>query len=131
MMNFSLRRVRVGNVVLGLLMVVGLASAQTTTGTQQRPTSTPYAGDLSIFEYPDRDKKLQIDRVMDLLDITSGKTVADIGAGSGWFTVRAARRTGPQGTVFAEDINPRHIDSINQRTAREKLPHIHALLRTP
>jgi SAM-dependent methyltransferase len=97
----------------------------------QRPTSAPYAGDLSIFEYPDRDKKLQIDRVMDLLDITSGKTVADIGAGSGWFTVRAARRTGPQGTVFAEDINPRYIDSINQRAAREKLPNIRAILGTP
>src|SRR5260370_35110356 len=80
MMNFSLRRVQVGNVVLALLMVVSLASAQTTT--QQRPTSTPYSGDLSIFEYPDRDKKLQIDRVMDLLGITTGKNVADIGAPS-------------------------------------------------
>ena len=97
----------------------------------QRPTSTPYAGDLSIFEYPDRDKKLQIDRVMDLLDITPGKTVADIGAGSGWFTVRAARRTGPQGTVFAEDINPRYIDYISQRAAREKLPNIRTVLGTP
>src|ERR1700724_834764 len=85
------------------------ATAQAAPPPAQRPTSTPYAGDLSIFEYPDRDKKLQIDRVMDLLDITPGKTVADIGAGSGWFTVRAARRTGPQGTVFAEDINPRYI----------------------
>src|SRR5437899_231205 len=59
---------------------------------QSRPTSTPYAGDLSIFEYPDRDKKLQVERVMDLLGIVAGKSVADIGAGSGWFTVRAARR---------------------------------------
>src|SRR5882672_7433314 len=49
--------------------------------TTQRPTSTPYSGDLSIFEYPGRDKKLQIDRVMDLLGITQGKNVADIGAG--------------------------------------------------
>ncbi|HTF45003.1 MAG TPA: hypothetical protein VK641_13930, partial [Terriglobales bacterium] len=67
-MRLSLRRLRLGNVVLALLMVVSLASAQTTT--EQRPTSTPYSGDLSIFEYPDRDKKLQVDRVMDLLGIT-------------------------------------------------------------
>src|SRR5256884_9148003 len=105
MINFSLRRVRGGDVVLALLMVVSLARAQTTTGTQQRPTSTPYSGDLSIFEYPGRDKKLQIDRVMDLLGITTGRNVADIGAGSGWFTVRAARVVGPAGAVVAEHID--------------------------
>src|ERR1700744_4136591 len=82
---------------------------------QNRPTSTPYTGDLSIFEYPDRDKKLQIDRVMDLLGITTGKNVADIGAGSGWFTVRAARRVGPTGTVLAEDINAVAIEYIGKR----------------
>jgi predicted methyltransferase len=97
----------------------------------QRPTSQPYSGDLSIFEYPDRDKKLQIDRVMDLLGITPGKTVADLGAGSGWFTVRAARRIGPQGIVFAEDINSKAIDYIDQRAAKEKLANIHTVLGTP
>ena len=56
------------------------------------PTSTPYTGDLSIFEEPGREKRLQIDRVMDLLQLKPGSTVADIGAGSGWFSVRAARR---------------------------------------
>jgi hypothetical protein len=58
----------------------------------QRKTSNPYTGDLSIFETPGRDERLQINRVMDLLGIGPGKNVADIGAGSGWFTVRAARR---------------------------------------
>ena len=85
----------------------------------QRATSTPYSGDLSIFEYPDRDKKLQIDRVMDLLGITAGKNVADIGAGSGWFTVRAARRVGTGGTVLAEDINPKAIEYIGNESQKE------------
>jgi SAM-dependent methyltransferase len=97
----------------------------------QRPTSKPYSGDLSIFEYPDRDKKLQIDRVMDLLAITPGKTVADIGAGSGWFTVRAASRVTDKGTVIAEDINPKAIDYIHQRAITEKLPNISTVLGTP
>jgi ubiquinone/menaquinone biosynthesis C-methylase UbiE len=131
MKDFSLRRVRVGNVVLALLMVVSLAGAQTTTGTQQRPTSTPYSGDLSIFEYPDRDKKLQIDRVMDLLGITTGKNVADIGAGSGWFTVRAARRVGPAGAVLAEDINPVAIEHIGKRVAKDNLPNVRTVLGAP
>src|SRR6266545_3216166 len=55
-----------------------------------RPTSKPYTGELSIFEDPKRDEKLQPNRIMDILGIKEGSNVADIGAGSGWFTVRAA-----------------------------------------
>jgi SAM-dependent methyltransferase len=98
---------------------------------QERPTSTPYSGDLSIFEYPDRDKKLQIDRVMKLLKIEKGSRVADIGAGSGWFTVRAAKRVGPSGTVFAEDINPKAIDYIEARAKKEDLPEVKTVLGAP
>jgi SAM-dependent methyltransferase len=99
--------------------------------TTQRPTSKPYTGDLSIFEYPDRDKKLQIDRVMDLLGITQGKNVADIGAGSGWFTVRAARRVGPTGAVLAEDINPIAIEYIGKRVVKEDLSNVRTVLGSP
>jgi ubiquinone/menaquinone biosynthesis C-methylase UbiE len=95
------------------------------------PTSTPYAGDLSIFEEPGRDQRLQIDRVMDLLHLKPGSTVADIGAGSGWFSVRAARRVGPKGRVIAEDINPKAIAYIQQRTQREHLANIVTVLGTP
>jgi SAM-dependent methyltransferase len=94
----------------------------------QRQTSTPYSGDLSIFEYPGRDKKLQIDRVMDLLGITAGKNVADIGAGSGWFAVRASRRVGPTGTVIAEDINPLAIEYIGKRVVKENLSNVRTVL---
>ncbi len=98
---------------------------------QERPTSTPYSGDLSIFEYPDRDKKLQIDRVMKLLKIGPGKTVADIGAGSGWFTVRAAKKVGATGVVYAEDINPDATRYIDARAAKEKLGNVRTVLGVP
>lgn len=97
----------------------------------QRATSTPYSGDLSIFEYPDRDGKLEIQRVMDLLGIRPGRSVADIGAGSGWFTVRAARRVAPSGQVFAEDINPEAVRFIENRVEKEKLKDVHAIQGTP
>ncbi len=86
-----------------------------------RKTSTPYAGDLSIFESPGRDERLQIGRVMDILGISPGKNVADIGAGSGWFTVRAARRVGDSGKVYAVDINPEAIRYIEDRVQKEQL----------
>lgn len=106
-----------------------IAQAASSAGGQtQRPTSTPYAGDLSIFEYPDRDQKLHVERVMDLLGIGPGKSVADVGAGSGWFTVRAAARVGATGAVYAEDINPQAIDYITKRAADEKLPNVHVIL---
>jgi len=105
---------------------VGKAGAQT----PQRPTSTPYSGDLSIFEYPDRDKKLHIERVMTLLGIEPGKVVADVGAGSGWFTVRAAAKVGPSGAVYAEDINAQAIDYVTKRAEKEKLANIHPILGT-
>jgi predicted methyltransferase len=135
MRDFLLRLVPVCSVLLALVVTAGPAVAQTSAPVQQqqtqRPTSTPYSGDLSIFEYPDRDKKLQIDRVMDLLGITTGKNVADIGAGSGWFTVRVARRVGPTGAVIAEDINPGAIEYIGKRTLKENLPNVRTVLGTP
>lgn len=102
---------------------VGQTSASTA-AQAERSTSTPYAGDLSIFEYPDRNEKLHVDRVMDLLGIAPGKVVADIGAGSGWFTVLAAARVGPNGVVYAEDINPKAIDYITARASRDKLDNV-------
>jgi len=93
-----------------------------------RPTSPPYAGDLSIYEHPQRAERLQIEQVMDLLGITPGKTVADVGAGGGWFSVRAARRVGPKGQVYAVDINPEYVEHIALRAKQERLSNLHAKL---
>jgi SAM-dependent methyltransferase len=99
--------------------------------TANRKTSTPYTGDLSIFDSPGRDERLQINRVMDILGIASGKTVADIGAGSGWFTVRAARLVGDAGVVYAVDINPDAIHYIESRAKKENLHNIKPILGKP
>jgi SAM-dependent methyltransferase len=93
-----------------------------------RPTSEPYKGSLSIFEDERREEKLQINRVMDILRIKEGSHVADIGAGSGWFTVRAARRVGARGTVYAVEINEEYLKHIAERAAKENLSHIRTIL---
>jgi SAM-dependent methyltransferase len=113
------------------LLAVCLASAptlSTQTGTQSRTTSTPYTGDLSIFDSPGRAERLQIDRVMNILAIKSGKTVADIGAGSGWFTVRAAERVTNSGMVYAVDINREAIAYIDKRAEEAHLHNVKTVL---
>jgi ubiquinone/menaquinone biosynthesis C-methylase UbiE len=117
--------------VLTLCLAAALWPPQSpaqSTATDTRKTSTPYTGDLSIFESPGRDQRLQIDRVMDILGISSGKNVADIGAGSGWFTVRAARRVGDSGRVYAVEINPEAIHYIDNRAQKEGLHNITTIL---
>jgi len=108
--------------------VTGQSPAPQESDAINRPTSRPYTGDLSIFEDPKRDAKLQINRVMDILAIKEGTNVADIGAGSGWFTVRAARRTGASGTVYAVDINRDYLKHIEERATAENLPNIRTVL---
>jgi ubiquinone/menaquinone biosynthesis C-methylase UbiE len=54
--------------------------------------------------------------------------VADIGAGSGWFTVRSARRVGSKGLVYAVEINPEYVRHIQRRAKREKLSNIRTIL---
>ena len=98
--------------------------------TERRKTSTPYKGDLAIFESVDRDQKLQVARVMDILGIRESTTAADIGAGSGWFTVRAAKRVGDRGTVYAVDINPEAISYIDDRVHREGIHNVKTILST-
>lgn len=97
----------------------------------QRQTSTPYTGDLSIFESPGRDRRLHIEQVMDALAIAPGKNVADIGAGSGWFAMRAARRVGATGTVYAVDINPEAIQFIDRRIANDGVHNVKTILSKP
>lgn len=97
---------------------------------QQRKTSEPYTGDLSVFESPGRDERLQINRVMDILGIGKGKSVADIGAGSGWFTVRAAKRARP-GVVYAVDINPEAVQYITDRVKKDHIANVKVILSKP
>ena len=122
------------SLVLSCVAVCSQASAQANaapsaqTERAQRKTSEPYTGDLSIFDSPGREDRLQINRVMDILGVAPGKTVADIGAGSGWFTVRAARRLGPSGTVYAVDINPEAVRYIADRAHKEQLANVKTIL---
>jgi predicted methyltransferase len=86
---------------------------------------------LGELEGPDRDAYQRPDQIMDALLIGEGSTVADLGAGGGWFTVRLAQRVGPNGQVYAEDIQPQMIAAIERRVQREALRNVKTVLGTP
>ena len=121
-------KTRVHRAQLLVVFVVIALSLPSFTQNEARKTSKPYTGDLSIFDSPGRDERLQINRVMDILGIVPGKSVADIGAGSGWFSVRAARRVTESGHVYAADINPEAVRYIEERAKKEGLHNVQAIL---
>src|SRR3546814_14205438 len=61
---------------------------------------------------------------MDSADVRPGMTVADIGAGDGYYTVRLAQRVGANGRVLAQDIMPEVIERLADRVARERLDNV-------
>jgi len=75
-----------------------------------------------------RDRAGEADTVMSLLGIGPGSTVADIGAGSGYYTVRAAARVGPRGRVYAEDIVANYVRDLRVRIAKAGLTNVETVL---
>src|SRR5262249_42563357 len=80
--------------------------------------------DLGLLEAPDRDDWNKPEQIMDAVGIADGAVVADIGAGGGWMEIRLARRVGPNGLVYAEDVQPQMIEAINRRMQHEGLSNV-------
>jgi ubiquinone/menaquinone biosynthesis C-methylase UbiE len=78
-----------------------------------------------------RDRLNEAQAVMDKAGIKPGMTVADIGAGEGYYTVRLAARVGPRGRVLAEDIVPEVRDRLAERASRERLDNVSVRLGAP
>ncbi len=97
----------------------------------QRQTAPPWTGEVSVFETPGRDELLQLPRVFSDLKIGAGSRVADIGAGGGWLSVRLAKRVGPKGVVYAQEILPKYVDFIQRRAKSGGFSNIQTILGTP
>jgi ubiquinone/menaquinone biosynthesis C-methylase UbiE len=81
------------------------------------------------LERPERVSEEQPDRVVDAMQLKPADVVADIGAGTGYFSIRIAKKV-PQGQVFGEDIQPEMIDLMKENIARAGLTNVHPLLGT-
>jgi ubiquinone/menaquinone biosynthesis C-methylase UbiE len=79
---------------------------------------------LAMLEREERDEFQQPDRVMQTLAFKPGERVADVGAGSGYFTVRVARAVGPEGKVLATDIRQEMLDFLENRLEEEQIGNV-------
>ncbi len=100
-------------------------------GAQQKPPGSPRLfppQELGLLEAPDRDLWQRPDPIMDSLGIADASVVADVGAGSGWFTIKLARRVGPRGIVYAQDVQLEMLNAITRRVQREGLQNVRPIL---
>lgn len=114
---------------LPFVAAMGALAAADTGAQQPRPHGRLFPPqDLGLLEAPDRDGWQRPDRIMDALGIADASRVADVGAGAGWFTIRLARRVGPQGLVYAEDVQQEMLNAISRRVQREGLANVRPVL---
>jgi ubiquinone/menaquinone biosynthesis C-methylase UbiE len=86
---------------------------------------------IGALEDPKRDAYQKPHEVVQALGLKSGEVIADIGAGSGYFTFHLARQVGPSGKVYAVDVSPDMIRHINRRIRDTKASNVVAVLAEP
>lgn len=125
------------NSLLSLVLVVGIAATGSCkpieTESDRLATSEEFpkpfrsvsqAGDTQFSTEAARDEAGEAKFVMDWAGIQPGTTVADIGAGEGYYTIRLAERVGAKGRVLAQDINRGALDRLGERVNRERLDNV-------
>lgn len=85
-------------------------------------------GGAGWLERPERESEEAPSKAIAALDVKPGLVVADIGAGSGYYSARMAKLVGPAGKVFATDIQPGMIELLNRRIASEGLTNVSTIL---
>src|SRR5678816_4834204 len=108
----------IARIALACLVLFPISAGAQTRPEQRTGHLFPPAN-LGLLESPDRDAWQKPEQIMDALGIAEGSKVADIGIGSGWFTIRLARRVGPNGLVYAGDVQRQMLEATRRRISRE------------
>ena len=112
--------IRARYVFAGLLVLLSV-----NVGAQQQRDPLRY---IEILESAERVRNLQVDRVVETLGVRPGDVVADVGSGSGLFTRPLAKEVGPEGRVYAIDIDPSLLGHVRSRALSEDLVQIKTVL---
>ncbi len=119
-------RLVVSGVAVAVALVVFVAAARQ----ERHPVSgRVIAHTMSVLgapwlDRPERESEEQPTRAVKALGLKAGMVIADVGAGSGYYTVRLARAVGPTGQVYATDLQPGMLELIRGKIAREKLGNV-------
>jgi len=108
------------------LCVSGLAQTHPVTGRHIAPVMG--ADGAGWLVRPEREAEEAPGAALDAIGIANGETVADVGAGAGYFTWRLAERVGPTGKVYANDIQPKMLDLLRKNIAARHLTNVETVL---
>lgn len=117
-------------VILAVLALLPAPWVAAQTAHQHHPPESASAY-IKVLEDPERDGWQQPERVISALDLKPGDIVADLGAGSGYFTMRLARTVSPRGKVYAADIDRQLLEYIERRAKEEHLQNVQPILADP
>ncbi|KUO54759.1 MAG: ubiquinone biosynthesis methyltransferase UbiE [Sphingomonadales bacterium BRH_c42] len=122
---------RITSVLVSLALLMGCQPVEDTSGRPEsslefpRPHRPVSAQSKAVVSSEDaRDSRGEAQKVMDLAELHEGMTVADIGAGAGYYTVRLAERVGSEGRVLAQDIDREALERLGRRVERERLDNV-------
>ena len=115
-----------GSALIGVVLAVGLAAQQPGVHPVSGRRYAPVMGYQGApwLERREREEEEAPDVALNVLKIPKGASVADIGAGSGYITVRLSARVGPTGRVFANDVQPQMLNILAQRLSNAKITNV-------
>ena len=119
-----MRRVAGLSVVLVLVLAVALSAQQRHPVSGRVVAPVMGVGGAAWLERPERESEEAPSRAVEALELAPGMVVADIGAGSGYYTVRMANKVGPTGKVFATDIQVGMLSLLMRRVNSEGIKNV-------
>jgi ubiquinone/menaquinone biosynthesis C-methylase UbiE len=131
-----LRSVRRNTFPLALILGFGLFAVVPARAQSQHPVTgrsiapVMSASGADWLDRPEREQEEQPERALDALSLKPGMMVGDIGAGTGFYSLRIAKRIGPTGRVYANDIQPQMLQRLSEKAALQKVQNIETVLGT-
>ena len=119
------RKLRIAWIAILWLLGIGLAdSSAFQLGSSQRTAEET----IARMDRPDRVAGLKVDEVIAKLKLKPGDIVADVGSGSGAFSIPMAREIAPNGTLYAVDIDQALLDHVADRAKKEGVSNVRTVL---
>lgn len=117
-------------IVLLLWSATGLLAQAEHPVTGRRIAPVMGLGGVDWLERSERELEEMPDTALDAIGVRPGMVIADVGAGVGYFSIRMAKRVGPDGKVFANDVQPEMLTMLRERAAKARVNNIETVLGT-